>query len=48
MYDLVFFCEKNRQEWNKACVDNNLQPRKLNILVKQDFILFFITSIFFA
>jgi hypothetical protein len=25
---------KDAQEWCKACVENGIQPRKLNILVK--------------
>jgi hypothetical protein len=26
--------KKGRQEWNKACVETNICPKKLNILMK--------------
>jgi hypothetical protein len=41
MFDLTFFCEQNRQEWNKAFVNNNLHRRKLNILVKTRLIFYY-------
>ncbi len=28
------FFLKGRQEWNKACIDSQIRPRKLNTLIK--------------